>query len=186
MYSGNYVARCHRKHFWINVLCQRGLVKSHRSHKCYINTLMNLNNCIQRGQKIKHQTLFIHMNIFSNFEKRPPKIYFNYLQIGQIQNLEIFLTSVKRKMPNIQCKSLRQSQTHIFSLMLLCFDSSIRWMCSDRQLFALGTNGRNGRWHVLAYTSQQRQKQVVTHGAALHWHSAGNVWKVGQINDIPH
>jgi hypothetical protein len=40
--------------------------------------------------------------------------------------------------------------------------------------------------HVLACTSQLHHKQAVTHRAALHWHSAGNVWKVGQNNDNPH
>jgi hypothetical protein len=40
--------------------------------------------------------------------------------------------------------------------------------------------------HVLACTSQQHQKQAVKHQAALHWHSAGNVWKFDKNNDTPH
>ena len=39
--------------------------------------------------------------IFSYFEKKPSNMYFNYSQTVQNQNVEIFLTSVKRKMPNI-------------------------------------------------------------------------------------
>jgi hypothetical protein len=37
--------------------------------------------------------------------------------------------------------------------------------------------------HVLARTSQQHNKYAVINRAALHWHSAGNVWKVGQNSD---
>jgi hypothetical protein len=47
MYSRNYVANYDRKYFWINILCKKGLVKSPHLHKCYINMLMNLNNCMQ-------------------------------------------------------------------------------------------------------------------------------------------
>jgi hypothetical protein len=40
--------------------------------------------------------------------------------------------------------------------------------------------------HVLARTSQQHHRYAVIRPVAVHWHSAGNVWKVGQNNDTSH
>ena len=49
MYSGIYVASYQRKQFLIIILNKKVLVTSPHSHKCYINMLMNLNNCMQNG-----------------------------------------------------------------------------------------------------------------------------------------
>jgi len=58
-------------------------------------------------------------------------------------------------------------------------DSSILWMCSDRQLFALGTNGRTGGQcaglHITA--APQIVCDTARCTALAFW---GNVWKVGQ------
>jgi len=54
MYSRNYVVSYHSKYLWINILYQRVLVKSSNSHKCYINMLLYLNNCMQHVQIIKY------------------------------------------------------------------------------------------------------------------------------------
>jgi hypothetical protein len=40
--------------------------------------------------------------------------------------------------------------------------------------------------HVPVRTSQQHHKCAVIRPAAVYWHSAGNVWKVGQNNDTSH
>jgi len=47
IYSRNYVARYHRKYFWINVPHKKGNVKSPHAQMCYINTLMILNYSLQ-------------------------------------------------------------------------------------------------------------------------------------------
>jgi len=58
-------------------------------------------------------------------------------------------------------------------------------MCSDLQLFALGTSGRTvGQCAGLHITATPQY--AVIHRAALHWHSAGNVRTVGKNDDTPH
>jgi len=64
-------------------------------------------------------------------------------------------------------------------------DSSILWMCLDRQLFVLGTNGRTGR-QCAGLQITATPQYTVTHRAALHWHCVGNVCKVDQNNDTSH
>ena len=46
--------------------------------------------------------------------------------MGKNSKFGEILTSLKRKMPNMWYKSLHQSQTNMFSLMLLCSDSHIQ------------------------------------------------------------
>ena len=52
-------------------------------------------------------------------------------------------------MTYISYRAIHQNQTHIFSwccsVVTATSDCSILWICSDRHLFALGTNGRTGR-----------------------------------------
>jgi hypothetical protein len=82
-------------------------------------------------------------------------------------------------MTKMYYKALRQNQTNIFpwycSAVTATFDCSILWICSDRQLYTLGTKRRTVRQCVGLHISAATQ----IYRAALHWHSAGNVWKVG-------
>jgi len=47
IYSRIYVASYRWKLFWRNVLNKEVLFKSPHLHKCYINMIINLNNCMQ-------------------------------------------------------------------------------------------------------------------------------------------
>jgi hypothetical protein len=69
-----------------------------------------------------------------------------------------------------------------YSVVIATSDSSILWMCSDWQLFALGTNGRT----VGPCTGLHKTAVPQMSCDRASWHSAGNVWKVGQNNENPH
>jgi len=88
---------------------------------------------------------------FSSCSKRwLSNINFKYLRKGQIQNLQLFLNSVKKeKLHTFSIKLFTKIRTVYFawcrSVVRDTSNSSILWMCSDRQLFAVGPNGRIGR-----------------------------------------
>jgi hypothetical protein len=89
------------------------------------------------------------MNFFSYFEMRPSNIYFNCLQTAQNSKFGDILTSVKKKNAKhlVQISSPR-SDPYVFLdadfFVTAASGSSILWLWSDRQLFAVGTNGRTG------------------------------------------
>jgi hypothetical protein len=77
-----------------------------------------------------------------------PNISFKYLRTGQIQNFELFLNSVTRKMTfsiNLFAEIRLIYLPWWCSVVTATLDSSIPWMCSHRDLLAMGPNGRTGR-----------------------------------------
>jgi len=80
--SQNYVTIYQRKYFWINNLYKKVLVKSPHSHNCYINMLIDLNNCRQRVEQ-KRLNTFHAYEFFSHSKMQLSNVYFNYVQMGQ-------------------------------------------------------------------------------------------------------